>query len=63
MSAPPRRAMARRGAAGTRHRGAARGLLGALALLLLLGACGKVGPVRPPGPAEQVTYPRLYPNR
>jgi predicted small lipoprotein YifL len=40
-----------------------RAVLGALALLLLLGACGKVGPVRPPGPADQVTYPRLYPNR
>ncbi len=37
--------------------------LGAFALLLLLGACGKVGPVRPPGPPDQVTHPRLYPNR
>jgi predicted small lipoprotein YifL len=40
-----------------------RAVLGALALALLLGACGKVGPVRPPGPPEQVTYPRMYPNR
>jgi predicted small lipoprotein YifL len=40
-----------------------RAVLGTLALMLLLGACGKVGPVRPPGPADQVTYPRLYPNR
>ena len=40
-----------------------RAVLGGFALLLLLGACGKVGPVRPPGPADQVTYPRLYPNR
>lgn len=39
------------------------GILGALALALLLAACGKVGPVRPPGPADQITYPRPYPNR
>ena len=34
-------------------------------LLLLAGAllvgCGRVGPPRPPGPPEQVTYPRSYP--
>lgn len=39
----------------------------ALALLLaaglLLAACGKAGPIRPPGPPEQVTYPRTYPAR
>lgn len=30
--------------------------------LLSLSACGKVGPNAPPGPAAQVTYPRLpYP--
>ena len=40
-----------------------RGGVALLALALLLGACGKVGPVRPPGPADQVTYPRTYPNR
>lgn len=40
-----------------------RGGIALLALVLLLGACGKVGPVRPPGPADQVTYPRTYPNR
>lgn len=34
-----------------------------LAALLLAGACGKVGPIRPPGPQEQVTYPRTYPAR
>jgi predicted small lipoprotein YifL len=39
-----------------------RALVGGLALLLLVGACGKVGPVRPPGPADQVTYPRVYPG-
>lgn len=43
--------------------GMTRTALGAIALLLLLGACGKVGPVRPPGPAEDVTFPRQYPNR
>lgn len=37
--------------------------LGLLAVLLLGAACGKVGPIRPPGPPEQVTYPRSYPNR
>jgi hypothetical protein len=41
----------------------ARAAFAALALALLLGACGKVGPVRPPGPPEQITYPRLYPSR
>lgn len=40
-----------------------RAVLASLALVLLLAACGKVGPVRPPGPAEEVTYPRQYPNR
>jgi predicted small lipoprotein YifL len=34
-----------------------------LAIGLLAGACGKVGPIRPPGPADQVTYPRVYPAR
>jgi len=32
-----------------------------LAPLLLLGACGRVGPPRPPGPASEIIYPRLYP--
>ena len=27
----------------------------------LLAACGRVGPPRPPGPLDQVTYPRSYP--
>ncbi len=36
--------------------------LGALALLLLAAACGKVGPVRPPGPPDAITHPRQYPN-
>jgi predicted small lipoprotein YifL len=43
--------------------GEARVIRVALALLMLLAACGKVGPVRPPGPADQVTHPRTYPAR
>ncbi len=35
--------------------------LAALALALALSGCGKKGPPSPPGPAEQVTYPRAYP--
>ncbi|MBB5687942.1 putative small lipoprotein YifL [Roseomonas alkaliterrae] len=45
------------------RRAAARAVLGGCALALLLAACGKVGPVRAPGPPEQVTHPRQYPNR
>jgi predicted small lipoprotein YifL len=35
----------------------------ALALLLVftIAACGRKGPPSPPGPADQVTYPRGYP--
>ncbi len=29
--------------------------------LLTLAACGKRGPISPPGPPDQVTYPRTYP--
>ncbi|HEX3982218.1 MAG TPA: hypothetical protein VHX12_00855 [Acidisoma sp.] len=33
-----------------------------LAALLALAACGKVGPNAPPGPASDITYPKLpYP--
>jgi hypothetical protein len=35
----------------------------AAALALLLVACGRAGSIRPPGPPEQVTHPRLYPSR
>jgi predicted small lipoprotein YifL len=35
----------------------------ALGALLLLAACGRVGDIRPPGPPEQVTWPRSYPSR
>jgi hypothetical protein len=38
-----------------------RGLLLGLAAALALSACGRVGPVRPPGPQDQVIYPRGYP--
>ncbi len=40
-----------------------RAVLVVLALAMLAGACGKVGPVRAPGPPEEITYPRAYPNR
>lgn len=38
-------------------------LLALGALVLLVAACGRVGDVRPPGPPDQVTFPRAYPNR
>jgi predicted small lipoprotein YifL len=38
-------------------------ILIALALVLSVVACGKRGPPQPPGPADQVTYPRSYPAR
>jgi predicted small lipoprotein YifL len=50
------RGVARRGAA-------ARAVMLLLAAAALLAACGRVGPVRPPGPPDQVTYPRAYPSR
>ncbi|WP_458095033.1 hypothetical protein [Roseomonas sp. WA12] len=37
-------------------------LLAALATLPALTACGRVGPIRPPGPANEIIYPRLYPT-
>lgn len=30
--------------------------------LLALQACGKKGAPNPPGPQNEITYPRLYPN-
>jgi predicted small lipoprotein YifL len=41
----------------------ARGLLLALAMGLLLSACGKKGPPDPPGPPDKITFPRSYPTR
>ncbi|MFM2149690.1 MAG: hypothetical protein RLZZ187_1996 [Pseudomonadota bacterium] len=38
-------------------------LAGLAALVLLIAACGRVGDIRPPGPPEQVTFPRTYPSR
>ncbi|WP_426954771.1 LPS translocon maturation chaperone LptM [Muricoccus radiodurans] len=35
----------------------------ALLALMMLAACGRVGPIRPPGPPEEITYPRVYPTR
>ncbi|MBP0446408.1 hypothetical protein J8J14_16660 [Roseomonas sp. SSH11] len=36
-------------------------ILLALSALLVLAACGRVGPIRPPGPQEAIIYPRTYP--
>jgi predicted small lipoprotein YifL len=38
-----------------------RALLIALALGLALAGCGKKAAPSPPGPASDVTYPRMYP--
>ncbi len=35
--------------------------MASLMALALLAACGRVGPPRPPGPVDQVTFPRPYP--
>jgi predicted small lipoprotein YifL len=29
----------------------------------LLAGCGKKGPPEPPGPPDQITYPKSYPTR
>ena len=39
-----------------------RGILTRMAAALLLAACGRAGPVRPPGPPSEITYPRSYPS-
>lgn len=36
-------------------------IMAALMMVLALAACGKRGPPVAPGPADQVTYPRVYP--
>ena len=38
-----------------------RTILVVLALLVLTG-CGKKGSPQPPGPAEDITFPRTYPR-
>jgi len=37
-------------------------LAGVLACVMLLAACGKVGPPDPPGPQKQIIWPRAYPT-
>jgi hypothetical protein len=37
-------------------------LLLALSLACGLAACGKRGAPSPPGPPDQITYPRIYPT-
>ncbi len=32
-----------------------------LVACIALAACGKRGPPQPPGPADKVTYPKVYP--
>jgi predicted small lipoprotein YifL len=41
----------------------ARSLLLLLAVAFLASACGRMGPIHPPGPPEEITHPRQYPNR
>jgi hypothetical protein len=36
--------------------------LAVLLALLLLVACGKKGAPDPPGPTDQITYPKAYPT-
>jgi len=36
-------------------------LLAGMGALLALSACGRVGPIRPPGPPSEIIYPRAYP--
>ena len=38
-----------------------RAVVSLLPLALLLAACGRIGPVQPPGPPERIVYPRVYP--
>jgi hypothetical protein len=51
------------GAAGVSGRAAASVLALLLLLAATLAACGRAGTIRPPGPPEQVTFPRAYPSR
>ena len=38
-------------------------VLAVLLALTLLAACGRAGSIRPPGPPDQITFPRVYPSR
>lgn len=38
-----------------------KALLVVLPLAVLMAGCGRIGPVRPPGPPDRITYPRAYP--
>jgi predicted small lipoprotein YifL len=37
-------------------------ILAAVTGIFLLAACGKKGPPSPPGPPNQITWPRTYPT-
>jgi predicted small lipoprotein YifL len=37
-------------------------ILAAVTGIVLLVACGKKGPPSPPGPPDQITWPRTYPT-
>ena len=37
-------------------------LAAALLACTMLAACGKKGPPDPPGPANEITWPRVYPT-
>ena len=51
-----------RGEGGATRRNAVA-LCTALIALTLLAACGKKGSPAPPGPTNEVVYPRSYPSR
>ena len=38
-------------------------VVSAFALALLLAACGKKGPPSPPGPPNEVVFPKTFPTR
>ena len=38
-------------------------LVAAILALALLAGCGKKGAPVPPGPADEITYPKMYPSR
>jgi predicted small lipoprotein YifL len=37
-------------------------IIAALLGMAVVAACGKKGPPSPPGPADQITWPRAYPT-